>query len=77
MSWEMHKIYFGDEVEKGTGKLNITEVGLEIFLSWWMATSSSQSEYTPQLITSSGTGKPFIPDLSSCCYIYKKLYESN
>ena len=27
MSWEMYKIYFGDNVEKGKGKLNITEVG--------------------------------------------------
>ena len=27
----MYKIYFGDVVEKGTGKLNKTEVGLKIF----------------------------------------------
>ena len=31
MSWKMYKFYFGDEVGKGTDKLNITKAGLEFF----------------------------------------------
>ena len=31
MSWKMYKVYFGNEVGKGRGKFNITEVGFEIF----------------------------------------------
>ena len=40
MSWKMNKIYFGNKVGTGTGKLNITEVGLEIRLRSMIGMSS-------------------------------------